>query len=611
MATSPRFNYTALAPQRIRVLDLQPGAAGEPLSCRVVVQGFKDEPYEALSYVWGDPAPVDTIKCIEGDSEGPVPIGANLAKALQTFRLADRPRRIWVDAVCINQEDLSERQSQVRMMGRVFGEAEQVLCWLGGFTDPDGESRARMTIEFLQEFNKQPDECLRLAHEHLHFERGSEETKDTVRQSWLGIKELFDVEYFHRAWIIQEVGLARHARMFWGNSDVWIDWMEVAAFAATMDYQGASIVNLLGLKSWMANHVSLVWSTDKNGLPVHNFVEVLHWARVHRSTDPRDYIYAVLSHPSATVDGGLLVEPNYRISTSEAYINLAVRVIEKTRCLLILAFVDHDEKPGELSLPTWVPDWHALNLVAPLRTPTYAAPNTSNALSVSRAGAAAVLKCQGILVDDLRSMSDLILPNELTVTSLEKELQKKTPFLIDHIWNKVVTAPGLPDISMQQVLSSLSFVLTGGHRDNMPVLEQGLFEELKADLAAFILAFEQIKSEAQEGGFVASLNGEDKSLLTRMAARGSAIQFTQDMTWNSMCRKVFRTANGYIGLGPRTMKKDDVCVVLSGAIYPIVLRRREGSFELVGPSLVYGLMDGEAEKLHLGGTLLQRDFDII
>src|SRR5215469_9804790 len=340
----PHFVYSALPAYWIRVLNLHPSPSDAPLSCDLEAQELTGKPYEALSYVWGDPAPANSIKCLDNSHEGIVGITANLAKALIAFRLVDRPRRIWIDALCINQEDLTERESQIRLMGKVFNDAQRVLCWLGNFNDPKAEeSTARLAIDFLRNFNRKPLEHLYMAQQHLLFENGTVESKSTVLTSWLAIKQLFDLEYFHRVWIIQEVGLARHARMFWGSSEVWLDWVEVAAFASFMDAKGASIVNHLQLKSWMANHVTLVWETTAEGQPVYSFVEVLHWARVHRSSDPRDFIYGLLSHPSSTVKGSLLTEPNYRISTSEVYTNLALNVIQRTHSLQVLAFVDHGD----------------------------------------------------------------------------------------------------------------------------------------------------------------------------------------------------------------------------------------------------------------------------
>lgn len=78
-----------------------------------------------------------------------------------------------------------------------------------------------------------------------------------------------------------------------------------------------------------------------------------------------------------------------------------------------------------------------------------------------------------------------------------------------------------------------------------------------------------------------------------------------------MCRKVFRTSDGHIGLGHRTMREGDVRVVLQGSIYPMVLRRCGDYFELVGPALLYGFMNEEADRLRLDGKLSHQEFHII
>jgi len=55
----------------------------------------------------------------------------NLAAALSHIRDADVERRIWIDALCINQSDVTERNQQVHMMGRTYSNAERVLVWIG------------------------------------------------------------------------------------------------------------------------------------------------------------------------------------------------------------------------------------------------------------------------------------------------------------------------------------------------------------------------------------------------------------------------------------------------------------------------------------------------
>jgi hypothetical protein len=623
--TLPCYTYQPLSPHTIRVLELHPGAPDTPLVCDLVIQHISGKSYEALSYVWGDPTPIASIKCIDAANDGDLGISRSLATALIAFRFTDQTRRMWTDAICINQKDVSERESQVRLMGAVYSQAKRVLCWLGPFKSLDNghvdhqkehtaaESSARLAFSFIRRFNRKPHEYILAARQHVHagHDMADETTARPLLSSWLAIKELFDVEYFHRTWIIQEMGLAAHARLFWGSCDLWLEWTEVATFCKFMDDNGASVINHLQLKSWVANHINLVWATDSAGKAIPTFVEVLHWARVNRATDARDCVYALLSHPSARIDGTLLIEPNYTATTAQVYTEVALNVIERTNSLEILAYVDHHEEPDALNVPTWVPNWHALNLVAPLRCSTRAATETDTSISVTESERGMVLKCRGVFIDTLRAMADVIEPSELTVTTLEKEMQKKTPFLIDHIWAKTVVEPDIPHASLGYFLASLSLVLTGGWLEHSHSTSGEAQEQQMSDLAAIVLQYDHIREEGHADGIFANSPAPEKALLQTMAAKGSAHRFVQEMTWVSMCRRIFRTANGHIGLGPRTMKEGDICIVARGAVYPMILRSRDGYFQLVGPALVYGFMDGEAEELCQTGTLFEQGFEIV
>lgn len=605
--------YKRLSSNSIRVLRLLPGAGTTPLICHIDTQLISEKPYDALSYVWGDPTPFATITCIDGSASGELGIGRGLAEALTAFRLPDKPQRIWTDALCINQKDIAERQSQVRLMGQIYGRAQHVLCWLGPFTGNcvNEKKTALLAIHFLREFNKSPHDCLLAAREHFHSCDDLIDSNDASTKSWLAIKQLFDFEYFHRAWIIQEVGLALRARFYWGNRDVWLDWTEVATFCRFLDDNGASVIAYLGLKSWVANHINLVWETDSLGKPRFNFVEVLHWARVHHSTDPRDYVYALLSHPSAKINGRLIVQPDYTLSPAQVFTEVASNIIESTSSLQIIAFVDHPEKPGDLVLPTWVPDWHGLNLTAPLRCSTQGGRDTDTSIHVSQSSKGVMLQCRGAILDTLATFSDMIEHSELTVTTLEKETKKKIPFLIDHIWRENASVEGVNIPSAGEFLTALSLVLTGGFRNELNSTRGDALLQQQSDLAALITDYERIRLNEQPGSFFASLDSEEKALIEKMAAKGSAQRFVQDMTWTSMCRRVFRTKNGSFGLGPRTMREGDICVVLFGVTYPMMIRTNDAYFELVGPVLLYGFMDGQADQLLQDGKLIERHFDII
>lgn len=80
--------------------------------------------YEALSYHWGEPAFTHPLRC----GETVLGLTLNLASAaLQNLRLADRPRYLWVDALCINSHSNREKASQVQNMVIIYTKAKIVI----------------------------------------------------------------------------------------------------------------------------------------------------------------------------------------------------------------------------------------------------------------------------------------------------------------------------------------------------------------------------------------------------------------------------------------------------------------------------------------------------
>ncbi|KAF0319668.1 hypothetical protein GQ607_013148, partial [Colletotrichum asianum] len=126
------FNYNPLdlSKRGIRLLRLLKSHAG-PICCELfevkVTDRGCDTPYEALSYVWGSP---DLTHQIEVNGKE-LSITANLHVALSYLRLADTDRVLWVDAVCIDQNNRKKRGHQVQQMGDIYRQARQVVVWLG------------------------------------------------------------------------------------------------------------------------------------------------------------------------------------------------------------------------------------------------------------------------------------------------------------------------------------------------------------------------------------------------------------------------------------------------------------------------------------------------
>lgn len=117
----------------IRLLSILPGSGDEPLRCRLFNFSLQDKGhFEAISYAWGSLPATEKIE-LDGKL---FHIRQNLRECLVQLRRPHMLRKVWVDAICVNQDDLEERNSQVKLMDRIFDRATTVIAWLG-YGQPD------------------------------------------------------------------------------------------------------------------------------------------------------------------------------------------------------------------------------------------------------------------------------------------------------------------------------------------------------------------------------------------------------------------------------------------------------------------------------------------
>jgi len=148
----------------------------------LVPQTFASKPdYECLSYTWGT-APATKIITINGQ---PFPVRENLFQALVQLR-QNTTRSIWIDAICINQKDISERNAQVSLMATIYKRARQVVVWLG--VPPTAYSRHDNNLTIIE--------------------------NETNR------KAIATHAYWSRLWIIQEIILARKLLFVHGSLEI-------------------------------------------------------------------------------------------------------------------------------------------------------------------------------------------------------------------------------------------------------------------------------------------------------------------------------------------------------------------------------------------------------
>jgi ankyrin repeat protein len=302
------FEYKPISLKRpaFRLLRLLKGSSG-PIQCQLFestlyisehTTAFSKHicGYAALSYTWGNTSrPCDII--INGSN---MTVTKNAYLALQDLRYQEQDRVLWVDAICINQEDKDERGQQVQQMGSIYSGAERVIIWLG---------EATYDTDYIMYYMKQlENEGFR------HISNGQEISDKQWVNIWSvvirdlrpdkrsllaeGLQSLLHRSWFKRIWIIQETANAQMAEIICGGKSVSASIFALmpALLKITPDPHCQPILDImpgsLRDSSWWAKKQDLFTMLDK--------------FRNSEATDPRDNIYALLGISSNAYDTDLL-----------------------------------------------------------------------------------------------------------------------------------------------------------------------------------------------------------------------------------------------------------------------------------------------------------------
>ncbi|PMD28960.1 HET-domain-containing protein, partial [Hyaloscypha variabilis F] len=164
-----------------------PGDDDTVVHWRLFTVSLLEQPkYIAFSYVWGDASITENVT-INGKT---VPVTTSLAAALERVRksveIPDSSVFFWADALCINQKDALERNSQVQMMRSIYSKAMMVFSWLGLDEDPASTLYAIY-----------PE--LWTVHEDSYGKN----------LFWAAVRKFFQNTYWTRVWILQEMALGK------------------------------------------------------------------------------------------------------------------------------------------------------------------------------------------------------------------------------------------------------------------------------------------------------------------------------------------------------------------------------------------------------------------
>lgn len=275
--------------------------------------------YETVSYCWGGE---------NGDASlyKPVFLGNYWDILLQTNNCWSmlrylRPRVgvriVWVDAICINQKDHRERESQVAIMGSIYERCQRAVVYLGQDMVRSGSTNNR-TYPARRDLT-------------------------SVSASAVDLHQLLKMRYFQRVWVIQE--LIRAPMVV-----IPVHGMELTARRHTASSAGVAWQD--SDAPWM-RHICAAQ-------PGTALQRMLEQTRNSQSTDPRDKVFGLLGFLGAQ---GL--RPNYLLSSLHIYIGtVAYMLLNEGHSHLLTEAAGH-QAPS--SIPSWLPDGDLSNIGSLLR----------------------------------------------------------------------------------------------------------------------------------------------------------------------------------------------------------------------------------------------------
>lgn len=361
---SAHYRYTDLPPGNyIRHLILEPGLVGDELQGRLAVCPLDSaSQFEAISYAWGDPTRSYQM-CIEGHA---LLVTKNLIDVLSQVRSPSHPRRLWVDSVCINQNDNAEKSVQVAMMGYIFSTATRVLICLGA--DPDCFDDAEAAASLVTSSHNGLLYVLQAVRGWNAFPelQGSEPILSDSRIP--SLRRLINQPWFKRGWTVQESVLARDARVLWGHAEMnWFHLVRLCVWARRVQQLiisfGIGFLTAIHFLSYFREyrHEAMVFMVEedyRSWSDELSYLDIMDCMRGAQVSDPRDRIFAFLGLIEKFCARSLSVRVDYQKSCAEVFFDVASDYFSSTGNAFILHYIHSNNWSLENSVhPSWVPCW--------------------------------------------------------------------------------------------------------------------------------------------------------------------------------------------------------------------------------------------------------------
>ncbi|GKT42868.1 heterokaryon incompatibility protein 6, OR allele [Colletotrichum spaethianum] len=609
----PGIAYRALdhTNNDFRLLFLTPTAEHAAPSCDDIVIGElqhyclkKAPPFVALSYCWGKAATQSNIE-IDGMSQR---CGFNGEVALRHLRRTEGVY-VWIDQLCINQNDNAEKAHQVSMMRQIYSTATRVAVWLG-LPDDDSDMVLRHIRDMCALIRKEKYLDVVRFHTDIAF----------LRRVSHAFRAFCKREYWSRVWIIQEFAVAREIDIICGHASIgYADLREFIVFLNKLNEynpkiqeEGGSEVTktptemLRGFKTSANSFLEAVLTRrrryqTRHGVPPTNqaipALEGFGNAKVKDSeslfavlvttlvleidynhseaTDHRDRIFAVMQFADDVLEFEGL--PNYTLSCEKVYRDVARRILMQGNIDLL----SYCQFPRDKSLTTtWAPDWKMRIKRPNTGNPWHSkfdASKSSIHEQVVVAPDSETIQLRGVLVDVITEIGNVWNPSWI------EELDcKAAPEYISEVRKLCEKSPmfaqKIKDADLKDVMR---ICIADRYQYREPERQKELLEAYAEAVSRMTNAVRNVTVELEMG-------------IEMVDTIGWQQPWFMFVMKNLHSRRLFLSESGYVGLAPMHAQPGDKIVILLEGKTPYTVRETDaGHHELVGESYVHGVMFGE------------------
>lgn len=565
--------------------------------------------YLALSYEWGNPNENRDI-LLNGNR---MKVGRNLESALRVLRDKQPVRigyKLWIDALCINQQDKGERGQEVKRMHRIYKDACAVVVWLGPEAD-------------------ESDKGMSLIHS---LSRACETGKDRAlgdslrehpellgKGSWRALSRILDRTYWNRLWILQEVALGGHQTAILCGQEA-VTWQQLFSAIYTFGTHNTDIMFSLidretrevGMPTSGLNRNRIIHLNDEhsvqNGKAEEQVMCMLDLGRKSLSTDPRDKVYGLLGMMKDSVVSQIKVD--YNADLSEVFTKFAKAFIVAGKSPLnchreAKTDVDSNEDNSleileqctwhKRDMPSWVPDWTDMNHYRLFSgKSTYFATKNLSAQCRFLVNQDRVLSLytRALRVDEVDGLASSYyeqLPSSakpkdgMTQSARDLNVYSSKTGLREAVWRTLV---GNRTPKGEHVPDDYRLLL-----DCVPQTEE-LAETSWRGLRAFSRLVNQNAEFCIAGRKLRSFFPSDRPVIDnpKIARNPMERMFRYLRT-----RRLITTSTGFLGTAPRASQKADCIFLIPGCNVPLVLRPCGGQqYKVVGGCYLHGFMEGEA-----------------